>query len=187
MKRIANIIKSVSHLDYTAQVINPREHSGILPADYALGNFVLIGKNTVGLIYDTELFNPALILSSQKEQIEVFAPDLRDEVDILLKVLLLGIFENNAGNQNLPSEILTAGADVWLMEKNNIRDFHFSEDKQFQVKYLNNLNSYGNKLNPSLFSLINRQLKSLLNQEESQILDIIEQNLLWNNMVSLQK
>lgn len=184
MKKIANIIKSTSHLDYIAQVINPLDRSGVLPADYALGNFVLIGKNTVGLIYDTELFNPSLILSSQKEQTEIYAPDLRDEVDILLKILLLGIIENNYGDQNLPAEVLEAGAYIWLMEKNAIKDFHFTSDGHFQVKYLNNLNSYGNKLNPSLFSLIVKQLRNLLNTEEIQILETIEQNLLWNKMVN---
>jgi hypothetical protein len=186
MKKIANIIKSASHIDYTAQVINPIDRSGVLPTDYALGNFVLIGKNTVGLIYDTELFNPSLILSSQKEQIEIYAPDLRDEVDILLKILLLGIIENNHGDQNLPSQVLEAGSDIWLMEKNMIKDFHCSPEGHFQVKYLSNLNSYGNKLNPSLFSLIVKQLNNLLKTEEIQILEIIEQNLLWNKMINTQ-
>ena len=72
------------------------------------------------------------------------------------------------------------------MEKNMIKDFHCSPEGHFQVKYLSNLNSYGNKLNPSLFSLIVKQLNNLLKTEEIQILEIIEQNLLWNKMINTQ-
>jgi hypothetical protein len=100
-KKIATIIKSSSHLEYIAQVLNPKEEAGLKSLDYALGTFLLIGPKTVGIIYDTELFNPhSLSLSSQKEELKVFAPDLQDEVDILLKVLLLGHLEDNLGNQN---------------------------------------------------------------------------------------
>lgn len=182
-KKIATIIKSSSHLEYIAQVINPRKEYNLKASDYALGTFLLIGHKTVGIIYDTELFNPhSLSLSAQKEEIRIFAPDLQDEVDILLKILLLGHLEAASGDQNLPTEPLEPGLDVNIMNKEQIKLFHLTTDSKLQVRYLLNLNNFGNKLNPGLFNCISKQLKSLLNPNQFKIIELIERDLLWTHL-----
>lgn len=183
MKRIATIIKSVSHLDYVAQVINPRVQSQITNADYSLGSFVLIGAKSVGVIYDTELFNPnSLTLSSQKEQVTIFAPDLRDEVDVLLKILLLGSLEKNNGKQELPTESLDAGMEVVRMTDESVKTFHLNSEGKPQVRYLTNLSNHAVKLNPGLFSCISSQLKGLFTPAQFSVIEVIERNLQWTNL-----
>ncbi|MDJ0626413.1 MAG: hypothetical protein QNJ31_08635 [Candidatus Caenarcaniphilales bacterium] len=179
-KKIATIIKSISHIEYVAQVINPKEQVGLTSSDYKLGSFVLIGAKYVGLIYDTEIFNPnSLTLSSQKEEFEIFIPDYQDEIDILLKILVLGELDNNIANQGLPSRALEAGMEVSQMSPNQIKDFHLSPENKVQVKYHSSLNNFGSKLNPGLFKLISEQLKALLSPEQYKIIEVIERNLLW--------
>jgi|LakMenE18May11ns_1017448.scaffolds.fasta_scaffold9925512_1 hypothetical protein len=185
MKKIGTVIKSNSHLEYVVQLLNPR--TNLAASDYALGAFVIIGDKTVGIIYDTELSNPNnLIISSQKEELKVYAPDLQDEIDILLKVLLLGTIETNnnliSGNQNIPSELLEAGIEVKQASIEQIKQFHFSQEDKVQVKYLVNLNNFGSKLNPGLFRCISSQLKNILSEEQYRIIETIERNLLWTSL-----
>lgn len=183
MKKIATIIRSSSHLEYIAQVINPKKEAGLTSLDYTLGSFLLLGKKTVGVVYDTELFNPhSLSLSSQKEELPYYAPDLQDEVDILLKVLMLGTLENGQGNQNLPTETLEPGLEVYQMTDAQIQNFHLSPAGKVQVKYLLNLNNFGNKLSPGLFKCIVTKLKPLLPLEQFKIIEVIERDLLWSHL-----
>jgi hypothetical protein len=183
MKKVATIIRSTSHLEYVAQVINPKEEVGVSSADYALGRFLLLGKKTVGVVYDTELFNPhSLSLSSQKEEIHIYAPDFQDEVDILLKILLLGTLEEAGGDQSLPTQPLEPGTEVVQMSPEQIKSFHLTEAGKVQVRYLTNLNNFGSKLNPGLFKCINAQLKGLISQEQYKVLEVIERNLLWTSV-----
>lgn len=179
MKKIATIIKSTSHIEYVAQVINPKKTSGIESKDYCLGRFVLIDQKYVGIIYDTELFNPnSLTLSSQKEDNNIFAPDLQDEVEVLLKILLLGNLLGQSSKQDLPVESLEAGMEVIQMEEEQIKNFHLI-DQKVQVRYLSNLNNFGSKLNPGLFKAISAQLKNFLDPEQYKIIKTIERNLEW--------
>ncbi|MDX1919322.1 MAG: hypothetical protein SFU25_01145 [Candidatus Caenarcaniphilales bacterium] len=179
MKKIANIVKSTSHIEYVAQVINPKKTVGIESADFCLGRFVLIDKKHVGIVYDTELFNPnSLTLSAQKEDNNIYAPDLQDEVEVLLKILLLGNLNDKKSKQDLPVEALEAGMEVVQMSDEQIKDFHLIDEK-VQVRYLSNLNSFGSKLNPGLFKAISAQLQKFLSPEQYKIIKTIERNLEW--------
>ncbi len=183
MKKIATIIRSSSHLEYVAQVINPKKEAGLTPLDYTLGSFLLLGQKTVGVVYDTELFNPhSLSLTSQKEEFHTFVPDLQDEVDVLLKVLMLGTLENDCGNQNLPTETLEPGLEVCQMSNEQIKNFHLTKEGKVQVRYLLNLNNFGNKLSPGLFNCISAKLKPLLPVEQFKIIEVIERDLLWTHL-----
>ncbi|HEY9886661.1 MAG TPA: hypothetical protein V6C96_05295, partial [Vampirovibrionales bacterium] len=73
MKKIATILRSASHEEYIAQIINPKKQFEIETKDYQLGSFVRIANNKIGLIVDAELSNPnSLTLTSQKEDFQVF-------------------------------------------------------------------------------------------------------------------
>lgn len=178
MSRIATIFKSQSHQLYTAQVINP------LPEDIefnniTLGNFVSI-NNTVGLVCDTEIYNPnGLINSQQKEDIYLHAPDLKEEIDIYLKILIIG-YKNTSNTyiQEMPSNIIEAWSDVYLLTPEEIKEFHLNNNK-LQVKYLVQLASQFPELNMSLVKIIKNKLNNLLEKEQLDILHVIERNLLW--------
>ena len=181
MKEIATVLRSSSHLEYTAQVINPRKFMDIKPLDYALGNFVLLGEQTIGIIYDTELFNPnSLTLNSQKEDQQIFAPDLLDEVDILLKILLLGSIHKTYGDQNLPTETLETGLKIYNLPADKLKTFHQNQAAELQMKYLVNLG----ELSPGLFKCIADQLQKVLSESQFKIVQLIERDLWWNQLLN---
>lgn len=188
VKKIGIVLRSSSHVDYTVQVLNPRDELSV--SDYSLGRFLSVGdRGIVGVVYDTEVFNPNLLtISSHTERPSQFIPDLLNEVDILLKVLVLGKIETgkNYGNQEFPPEPLEAGTAVFLLEKNNVLNFHFDENKRFQMRYLTNLKEFGSKLNPGLFRRVSSQLKEILKEKnmerEVRLIDAIERDLMWERL-----
>lgn len=178
MSRIAIIFKSQSHQLYTAQVINPLPDE-VKFNDITLGNLVKI-DNIVGLVCDTEIYNPnGLINSQQKEDIFLHAPDLKQEVDVYLKVLIIGYEENNGQFiQEVPSNIIEAWTDIYLLTDQEVKEFHLKDNK-LQVKYLPQLAGQFPELNISIFKIIKKKLESLLTKEQLDILHVIERNMLW--------
>ncbi len=179
VKEIGSVLRSTSHTEYIVQILNPRKNLSI--ADYSLGSFVFLGKDIVAIVYDTEIFNPnALSLSEQKLEFEKFAPDLLEEIDILLKVLILGKFDINNMNQSIPTEIIEAGERVSLMTKEQIKAFHLTSNNKLQLKYLTNLKEY--KLAYTIFENIYKQLQNLLDSKHLEILKLLQKNMLWERV-----
>ena len=99
MKKIAKIVKSNSHVDYVARVIDELD-ADVPPAaeDYGFAQFVAVplkeGVEAVGVIYDSQLVNPEYgnfgpRLSSHAD-LKILSPDFLHEQGVLLGVLLLG-------------------------------------------------------------------------------------------------
>jgi hypothetical protein len=99
MSRIAKIVKSNSHVDYVARVIDELDaDEPPAPEDYGFAQFVSVplaeGEEAVGVVYDTQLANPDYgsfgpRLSSHAE-LKVLSPDFLHEQGVLLGILLLG-------------------------------------------------------------------------------------------------
>jgi hypothetical protein len=99
MTRIAKIVKSNSHVDYVARVVDELdadEPPG--PEDYGFAQFVSVplaeDAEAVGVVYDTQLANPDYAsfgprLSSHAE-LKVLSPDFLHEQGVLLGLLLVG-------------------------------------------------------------------------------------------------
>src|SRR5919202_672135 len=99
MSRIAKIVKSNSHFEYVARVIDELDADAPPSADdYGFAQFVSLpvreGEEVVGVVYDTQLANPDYgafgpRLSSHAD-LKVLSPDFLHEQGVLLGVLLLG-------------------------------------------------------------------------------------------------
>src|SRR5919202_4349805 len=99
MSRIAKIVKSNSHVDYVARVIDELDVDEPPSAeDYGFAQFVAVpvaeGEEVVGVVYDTQLANPDYAsfgprLSSHAE-LKVLSPDFLHEQGVLLGILLVG-------------------------------------------------------------------------------------------------
>ncbi|MDX1917616.1 MAG: hypothetical protein SFT81_00530 [Candidatus Caenarcaniphilales bacterium] len=180
MKKVASIIRSTSHQIYVAQVVNPR--SEVNPNDYALGKFVRFELDLVGLIYDTELFNPlALSYTEQKEEQAVYVPDLKDETNIFIKLLLLGSICGGCGDQRLPDLLLEAGVGVFQIEPEKVRDFHLDRSAKFQLKYLSQLKEVTGGINLTILDKIKKQLHSVFDHKQLKILELVERDLKWQS------
>src|ERR687885_2639354 len=99
MSRIAKIVKSNSHVDYVARVVDELDADEPPAAeDYGFAQFVSVpvaeGEEVVGVVYDTQLANPEYAnfgprLSSHAD-LKVLSPDVLNERGVLLGILLLG-------------------------------------------------------------------------------------------------
>ena len=191
MKRIGTVLRSFSHVEYLVQVLNPKDNLTL--EDYSLGKFLFFESKQdinkiIGVIYDTELFNPnSLLISRQKEEFATYIPDFVNEIEINLKVLLLGKLNSTGfSDQSIPAEIVEAGSEVFTLDISDIARFHLTDTKQVQIKYLLSLNEFGKKLNPCLFQKISGEIKTAFNSEnysdKCKILDSIEKNLIWEKL-----
>src|ERR671932_1181907 len=99
MTRIAKIVKSNSHVDYVARVIDELDADAPpAPEEYGFAQFVRMPvtetEEVVGVVYDSQLANPDYgsfgpRLSSHSE-LKVLSPDVLNERGVLLGVLLVG-------------------------------------------------------------------------------------------------
>src|SRR5919202_6154564 len=106
MSRIAKIVKSNSHFEYVARVIDELDADAPpAPEEYGFAQFVRLpvseGEEVVGVVYDSQLANPDYgsfgpRLSSHAE-LKVLSPDVLNERGVLLGVLLVGWRERAGG------------------------------------------------------------------------------------------
>src|SRR5437588_5550099 len=99
MNKIAKIVKSNSHVDYVARVVDELDaDSPPSREDYGFAQFVSVpvaeGEDVVGVVYDTQLVNPEYgsfgpRLSSHAD-LKILSPDFLHEQGVLLGVLLVG-------------------------------------------------------------------------------------------------
>jgi hypothetical protein len=116
--KLGNVVKSNSHCDYIVQLDDSMEVSSPpLPDDYGFGSFVKLETQdrhwAVGLVYNSQLFNPAYLnagprLVSQPDAF--FTPDLIRETRTLLWTVLIGTLEMQDdlvfGCQGIPTVVV---------------------------------------------------------------------------------
>lgn len=128
MLKIAKVVKSNSHVDYVARVIDELDaDEPPSTQDYGFAQFVAVpvaeGEEVVGVIYDTQLANPEYgsfgpRLSSHAE-LKVLSPDFLHEQGVLLGLLLVGWRERagdwvSGGAKPGASKANAAGGGGWL-------------------------------------------------------------------------
>ncbi len=112
MRRIGKVVKSNNHCDYVIEiddrlsVKDPPE-----PEDYGFGSFLKLESKDrhwgVGIIYNTQLSNPAFLNSGPRLSTEpspIYAPDLQTEIRTLVSVVLIGTLEPPERIEYLKSE-----------------------------------------------------------------------------------
>src|ERR1043165_4068044 len=137
MTKIARIVKSNSHVDYVARVVDELdadEPPG--PEDYGFAQFVSVplaeGAGAVGVVYDTQLANPDYAsfgprLSSHAE-LKVLSPDFLHEQGVLLGILLVGWRERagraserdgteSGGARAVAPQSRASGGGVWASQQ----------------------------------------------------------------------
>src|ERR1044071_8345493 len=98
MSKIAKIVKSNSHVDYVARVVDELDaDEPPSPEDYGFAQFVAVpvaeDEVVVGVVYDSQLANPDYgsfgpRLSSDAE-LKIFSSDLLHERGVLLGIFLV--------------------------------------------------------------------------------------------------
>ncbi|MCI0390382.1 MAG: hypothetical protein MOB07_16650 [Acidobacteria bacterium] len=196
--RIAKIIKSNSHVDYAARVLDSLEApEPPTTADYHFGEFVKIlsrDKNgesrgeIIGVIYNSQLINPEYgnygpRLSTPPELNAVFSPDYLNEQGVLIGILLLGWRNTNGHQQGVPREVLPINSEVETMTDEEVRAFHHDESGLLQVHYYSHITTHAGLFAFQLLTAIVDQLDRLTTEKERARLNVLRKTLIWQQTV----
>jgi hypothetical protein len=186
--RIAKIIKSNSHVDYAARVLDSLETpEPPTPAAYCFGQFVKVVTErgeAVGVIYNSQLINPEYgnygpRLSTPPELNSVFSPDYLNEQGILIGILLLGWKTGEGYQHGIPREVVPINANVEQMSDEEIRAFHHTSDGAVEVHYYTHVTTHAGNFAFALLNEIANQLEALTTESERARLSVLRRTLAW--------
>ena len=186
--RIAKIIKSNSHVDYAARVLDSLETTEPpSPTDYCFGQFIKVVTErgeAVGVIYNSLLINPEYgnygpRLSTPPELNSVFSPDYLHEQGIMVGVLLLGWKLADSYQHGFPREVLPINANVENMTSDEIRNFHHNAQGAIEVHYYAHVTTHAGNFAFPLLSEIADQLEKVTTESERARLTVLRKTLAW--------
>jgi hypothetical protein len=194
--RIAKIIKSNSHVDYAARVLDSLETAEPPAAsDYCFGQFVKIAGHTgevIGVIYNSLLINPEYgnygpRLSTPPELNQVFSPDYLNEQGVLIGVMLVGWRRAAGYQQGMPREVLPINADVETMSAEEVKAFHHNERGELDLRYYTHITTHAGDFTFQLLSAIVEQLETLTSERERARLQVLRRTLAWQQTIGKMK
>ncbi len=196
--RLGKVIKSNSHWDYVVNLDDALEvESPPQPEDYGLGSFVKFEDDSrhwaVGVIYNTQLFNPQLNQAGPRltaNPDSFFAPDLIQETRILLSTVLIGALVTPSpstkihGKQGVPPTVIPINTPALSLTREELFAFHHNHQGQPQFNYYSHLLKAGGPLATDILQQILQTLMPLLNKTEQRALGILGQDLAWRQTLS---
>lgn len=196
MLRIARIVKSNSHVDYVARVVD-RLDAEEPPAadDYGFAQFVTArvgeGEEVVGVVYTTMLANPEYgsfgpRLSSHAE-LQVLSPDYLNEQGVLLGILLLGSRVREGGGwaarHGVPRRVVAVGEDVYRLPEDEVYRFHSGEGGTLRLHYFSQVLAHAGAFAAPLVEAVVAQLEPSCSPEELKRLCVLKKSLVWQRTV----
>ncbi len=190
--RIAKVIKSNSHIDYAARVLDSLETpEPPNAADYCFGQFIKVVTErgeAVGVIYNSQLINPEYgnygpRLSTPPELNAVFSPDYLNEQGVMIGILLLGWKTAEGYQHGFPREVVPINANVEKMSTEEIRDFHHTPGGTIEVHYYAHVTTHAKDFAFPLITEIADQLEQLTTESERARLAVLRKTLAWQQTV----
>ena len=156
-------------------------------------------RYTVGVIYDTQLLNPAFgslgPRLSNETQVELFSPDYISEKAVIIYVMVLGMIEQRLTLESereilsvmhgVPLLSLELGSVVETMTDDEVCVFHYFSDPEPTTKgqylhmgYLPHIIAQRSSLLPMVTLRIIDQLERLFPQNLA-LLSIVKRNFAW--------
>ena len=192
MTRIAKIVKSNSHVDYVARVIDELDADAPpAPDEYGFAQFVTLpvgrDEEVVGVVYDTQLANPDYgtfgpRLSSHAD-LKVLSPDFLHEQGVLLGVLLLGWRARGAGgwtaHHGVPRRVVPVGQEVFHMTGAEVFAFHRGAGGAVQIHYFSQALAHAGAFAVPLVEAVIGQLEPACEPAERQRLCVLKKSLVW--------
>ena len=193
MTRIAKIVKSNSHVDYVARVIDELDADAPpAPEEYGFAQFVSMPvsetEEVVGVVYDTQLANPDYgsfgpRLSSHAD-LKVLSPDFLHEQGVLLGVLLLG-WRGRAdeggwvARHGVPRRVVPVGQEVFSLADAEVFEFHRGAGGAVQLHYFSQALAHAGPFAVPLVEAVISQLEPLCGAAERQRLCVLKKSLVW--------
>jgi hypothetical protein len=196
MNVIAKIVKSNSHVDYVARVVDELDaDEPPSPEDYGFAQFVAVpvsdDEEVVGVVYDSQLANPDYgsfgpRLSSDAE-LKVLSPDVLNERGVLLGILLVGWRARaskgegraRAAHQGVPRRVVPVGQDVLRLPDEDVASFHRGEDGSVRLHYFSQAIAHAGPFAAPLVESVIEQLEPACTPAERQRLCVLKKSLVW--------
>ena len=193
MTRIAKIVKSNSHVDYVARVIDELDADAPpAPEEYGFAQFVRMpvsdAEEVVGVVYDTQLANPDYgsfgpRLSSHAD-LKVLSPDFLHEQGVLLGVLLLGWRARAGGggwvaHHGVPRRVVPVGQEVFSLADAEVFEFHRGANGAVQLHYFSQALAHAGAFAVPLVEAVISQLEPACEPAERQRLCVLKKSLVW--------
>ena len=192
MTKIAKIVKSNSHVDYVARVIDELDADAPpAPEEYGFAQFVRMPasetEEVVGVVYDTQLANPDYgsfgpRLSTHAD-LKVLSPDFLHEQGVLLGVLLLGWRVRGAGgwaaHHGMPRRVVPVGQEVFSLSGAEVFEFHRGAGGAVQIHYFSQALAHAGAFAVPLVESVIEQLEPACEPAERQRLCVLKKSLVW--------
>ncbi|TVQ14860.1 MAG: hypothetical protein EA368_00755 [Leptolyngbya sp. DLM2.Bin27] len=192
---LGKVVKSNSHCDYVVQVDDAQDVcSPPSPEDCGFGQFVSFDSDSrhwaVGLVYNSQLFNPAFANSGPRLSSEpdpLFTPDLVQEIRTLLGVVLVGCLDQEGttpyGKQGIPQVVVPANTAVYKMSPEQVHSFHCNQLGQAQFSYYSHLLRSGGMFATQLAQQVLTELvaSGLFSGADQKALTVLGKELSWKN------
>jgi hypothetical protein len=189
---LGKIVQSNDHLDYLCQIYRVDEvERPPTPKDFAFGRFAGIDLpddyRLVGVIYNTQLFNPDFgrlgPSLSPEADLEVFSPDYLQERAVLVSIGALGtLAPDGSSHQGPPSLTPEPDALVHDLSEDEFRSFHLEGDR-LQLAYAPLLLARHSATIPELLLLTLEQLTEYF-PDQARLLALLRDDLLWRARVA---
>jgi hypothetical protein len=189
--KIAKIVKSNSHVDYVARVIDALDAENPPPADsYGFAQFVSIplgDADIIGVIYNSALVNPEYgsfgPRLSPASELAVLSPDYLNEQGKLIGILLLGWRNSSGTHHTVPRNIIPVSQDVYSLPDDQVVAFHNDGTGRIQLHYFSQVISNAGSFSVPLIESIIEQLEPACSSEDKQRLCVLRQALMWQRTV----
>ncbi|MEO1402971.1 MAG: hypothetical protein AAFV72_17225 [Cyanobacteria bacterium J06635_1] len=198
---LGNVVKSNSHCDYVVQ-LNTDTDVRCPPGteDYGFGQFVSLETQerhwAVGVIYDSQLFNPTFLSNGPRltsEPDPIFTPDRIQDVQTLLSVVLVGnlIVESKQkyGQQGIPKVVVPVNTPVYRMQPAEIHRFHLRASGDPQFCYYSHLMRCGGPFSAQLTQQVLSELidDGLFSGADQRALEVLCKELSWKNTMGAMR
>lgn len=188
---IARIVKSNSHIDYVARVVDKFDADGEAPSadDYRFGQFVLLPQSedteVIGIIYNSELVNPDYANYGPRLAPDsagrMYTPDVYFEQGTLVGILLLGSRDKKTGavTQAMPRTVTPLNQHVQKMDDEAVIAFHRSGEGEVQLHYYSQVIDHAGDFSLPLLESVIAQLTPFCSETEKNRLNVLKQSLVW--------
>jgi hypothetical protein len=207
--RIGKVVKSNSHCDYVIEVDDRLSvKTPPSPEDYSFGSFVKLETPErhwgVGIIYNTQLFNPAFLNSGPRLSSDpnpIYAPDLQSEIKTLVAVVMVGTLEppehltlgsrtldmdskptqrpHIYGEQGIPRLVVPVNTLAHKMQDQEIYQFHQNRQGDPQFAYYGLLLNCGGSFSDHLIHQVLNEISPMFFGAQRQALEILTKELSW--------
>ncbi|MGP1375093.1 MAG: hypothetical protein ACTS3T_19850 [Almyronema sp.] len=198
--RIGKVVKSSSHCDYVVQLDDSFEvDQPPTDEDYGFGQFVKLENDqrhwAVGVIYNSQLFNPMFLNSGPRLSSEpdpVFTPDLINDTRTLLGVVLVGTFamgDRAYGIHGIPRVVVPINTAVYRMNLLEVHQFHQTDEGKSQFCYYGHLLRSGGVFAAQLTQQVLSELieSQLFTGADRRALEVLCKELSWKNTMGVMR